>query len=162
MSDLKSLVSPVYTPNRFLVGLAFGVPAGFFEEIGWMGFAFPKMRQKLQALGATVLLGIFWDIWRLPVIDYLGTATPHGAFWSPFFLCFTAAMTAMRVLIAWRYSNTRSVLRCQLMHVFSTGSLVVFSPLRSLPHSKPFGMPSTLPPCGSPSSSSHSSMGRKI
>jgi membrane protease YdiL (CAAX protease family) len=78
---LKSLVSPVYTPNRFLVGLAFGVPAGFFEEIGWMGFAFPKMRLKLPALGAAVLLGIFWGIWHLPVIDYLGTATPHGAYW---------------------------------------------------------------------------------
>ncbi len=39
-------------------------------------------------------------------------------------------MTAMRVLIAWLYSNTRSVLLCQLMHVFSTGSLVISSPPR--------------------------------
>jgi uncharacterized protein len=99
--SLKSFVSPVYTPNRFMVGLAFGIPAGFFEEIGWMGFAFPKMRQKLHALGAAVLLGIFWGIWHLPVIDYLGTATPYGAYWLPFFLSFTAATTAMRVLIAW-------------------------------------------------------------
>jgi hypothetical protein len=88
------------------------------------------MRQKLPALGAAVLLGIFWGIWHLPVIDYLGTATPHGAYWLPFFLSFTAAMTAMRVLIAWLYSNTRSVLLCQLMHVCSTGSLVIFSPPR--------------------------------
>ena len=43
----------------------------------------------------------------------------------PFFLSFTAAMP---VLIAWLYSNTRSVFLCQLMHVCSTGSLVVFSP----------------------------------
>jgi len=71
-----------------------------------MGFAFPKMRLKLHALGAAVLLGIFWGVWHLPVIDYLGTATPHGAYWLPFFLSFTAAMTAMRVLIAWLYSNT--------------------------------------------------------
>ena len=125
---LKSFVSPIYTPNRFLVGLAFGIPAGFFEEIGWMGFAFHKMRQKLPALGAAVLLGIFWGVWHMPVIDYLGTATPHGAYWLPFFLSFTAAMTAMRVLIAWLYSNTTSVLLCQLMHVSSTGSLVIFSP----------------------------------
>ena len=127
---LKSFVSPVYTPNRFLVGLAFGIPAGFFEEIGWMGFAFPKMRQKLPALGAAILLGLLWGAWHLPVIDYLGTATPHGARWLHFFLSFTAAMTAMRVLIAWLYSNTRSVLLCQLMHVCSTGSLVIFSPPR--------------------------------
>jgi uncharacterized protein len=127
---LKSFVSPVYSPNRFLVGLAFGIPAGFFEEIGWMGFAFPKLRQKLSALASAVTLGLFWGLWHLPVIDYLGTATPHGAYWWPFFLAFAAAMTAMRVLIAWLYSNTRSVFVCQLMHVFSTGSLVIFSPPR--------------------------------
>jgi membrane protease YdiL (CAAX protease family) len=127
---LKTFVSPVYAPNRFLLGLAFGIPAGFFEEIGWMGFAFPKLRQKLPALAAAILLGLFWGLWHLPVIDYLGTATPHGAYWWPFFLAFAAAMTAMRVLIAWLYSNTKSVLVCQLMHVCSTGSLVIFSPPR--------------------------------
>ena len=36
-------------------------------------------------------------------------------------------MTAMRVLIAWIYTNTKSLLMAQLMHVSSTGSLVVFS-----------------------------------
>ena len=56
-----------------------------------MGFAFPKMRQNLRALGAAVLLGIFWGLWHMPVIDYLGTATPHRAYWWPFFLSFTAA-----------------------------------------------------------------------
>jgi hypothetical protein len=37
-------------------------------------------------------------------------------------------MTAMRVLIAWLYSNTKSVLLAQLMHACYTGSLVIFSP----------------------------------
>jgi membrane protease YdiL (CAAX protease family) len=128
--SLKALVSPVYSPNRFLVGLAFGIPAGFFEEIGWMGFAFPKMRQKLSGLSAAVLLGFLWGLWHLPIIDFLGTATPHGAYWLPFFAAFATTMTAMRVLIAWLYSNTGSVLLCQLMHTCSTGSLVIFSPPR--------------------------------
>jgi uncharacterized protein len=64
----------------------------------------------------------------LPVVNYLGTATPHGAFWFPFFLAFTFAMTAMRVLICWLYTNTKSILMAQLMHISSTGSLVVLSP----------------------------------
>jgi hypothetical protein len=34
----------------------------------------------------------------------------------------------MRVLIAWIYANTQSLLLAQLMHASSTGSLVVFSP----------------------------------
>jgi uncharacterized protein len=37
-------------------------------------------------------------------------------------------MTAMRVLIAWIYVNTKSVLLAQLMHASSTGSLVILSP----------------------------------
>ncbi len=39
-------------------------------------------------------------------------------------------MTAMRVLIAWIYFNTNSVLLAQLLHASSTGSLVIFSPPR--------------------------------
>jgi len=102
-------------------------PAGFLEEIGWMGYAFPKMRPQTNGLAPSILLGLLWALWHLPVIDYLGTATPHGAYWLPFFLAFGLAMTAMRVLIAWIYTNTKSVLLPQLMHVSSTGSLVIFS-----------------------------------
>jgi uncharacterized protein len=124
---LEKFVSPVYGPNRFFVGILFGIPAGFLEEIGWMGYAFPKMRSESNGLAASILLGLLWALWHLPVIDYLGTATPHGAYWLPFFLAFSLAMTAMRVLIGWIYTNTKSVLLAQLMHVSSTGSLVVFS-----------------------------------
>jgi len=125
---LMLVVSPVYAPNRFFVGVSFGMVAGFFEEIGWMGYAFPKMAQTGRVLGAAVLLGVLWGTWHMPVIDYLGTATPHGPYWLQYFLAFTAAMTAMRVLIAWIYTNTKSVAVAQLMHASSTGSLVVFSP----------------------------------
>lgn len=127
LSALKMLVSPVFAPNFFLLGIAFGVPAGLLEEIGWMGYAFPKMSARRSALGASILLGLLWGTWHLPVINFLGTATPHGAYWFPFFLAFTAAMTAMRVLICWIYVNAKSVLLAQLMHISSTGSLVVFS-----------------------------------
>ena len=125
---LKTLVSPVYAPNRFFVGVSFGLVAGFFEEIGWMGYAFPKMAQTGTVLGAAIQLGVLWGAWHIPVIDYLGTATPHGSYWLRYFLAFTAAMTAMRVLIVWIYTNTNSVAVAQLMHASSTGSLVVFSP----------------------------------
>jgi membrane protease YdiL (CAAX protease family) len=125
---LKTFVSPVYSPNRFWLGLAFGIPAGFFEEIGWTGFAFPKMCLKLPPLRAAILLGLLWGLWHVPVINFLGTAVPHGAYWLHFFLAFSAAMTAMRVLICWLYEQTKSIPLAQLMHACSTGSLVVFSP----------------------------------
>jgi CAAX protease family protein len=127
---LQTFLSPVYAPNRFFMGILFGIPAGFLEEIGWMGFAFPKMRSQSNGLTPSILLGLFWALWHLPVINYLGTATPHGVYWLPFFLAFSLAMTAMRVLIGWIYTNTKSVLLAQLMHVSSTGSLVLFSATR--------------------------------
>lgn len=124
---LKVFVSPIFAPNCFLLGMSFGVVAGFFEEIGWTGYAFPRMIGKENRLAPSIALGLLWGVWHLPVIDYLGTATPHGAYWLSYFLVFTAAMTAMRVLIAWIYANTKSVALAQLMHASSTGSLVVFS-----------------------------------
>jgi uncharacterized protein len=127
---MKTFVSQVFAPNRFLIGISFGFVAGFFEEIGWMGYAFPKMRRGGNVFAPAILLGLLWGTWHIPVVDYLGTSTPHGSYWLPFFLAFTAAMTAMRVVIAWVYSHTNSVLLAQLLHASSTGSLVVFSPPR--------------------------------
>jgi len=46
---LRALLSPTYAPNCFVLGVAFGLPAGFFEEIGWMGLAFPKMRSPSKS-----------------------------------------------------------------------------------------------------------------
>lgn len=125
---LKTFYSPVYTPNFFLIGVLFGVPAGLLEEIGWTGFAFPKVSPQRNPLGASIFLGFLWGLWHLPVVNYLGTATPHGTYWLAFFLTFAFAMTAIRVLICWLYTNTKSVLITQLMHISSTGSLVIFSP----------------------------------
>lgn len=125
---LKTFVSAAYTPNRFFLGLFFGIPAGLLEEIGWTGYAFPRMRSRFGALSAAILLGLLWGIWHLPVIDFLGAATPHGSYWLRYFLAFAGTMTAMRVLICWLYSNTSSVLLAQLLHISSTGSLVVLSP----------------------------------
>jgi len=130
---LARFVSPVYAPNRFFMGILFGIPAGVLEEIGWTGYAFPKMRSENNGLAAAILLGLLWTLWHLPVINYLGTATPHGTYWLPFFLAFSMAMTAMRVLIAWIYANTKSIFLAQLMHASSTGSLVLFSAARVTP-----------------------------
>ena len=125
---LKAFISPAYAPNRFLPGLGFGLLAGFLEEIGWMGYAFPRMRRYWRPFVSAALLGVLWGTWHLPVIDYLGAATPHGTYLVPFFLAFTVAMTAMRELIAFVYMRTSSVLLAQLMHASSTSALAVLSP----------------------------------
>lgn len=125
---LRTLVSPVFAPNHFFLGILFGVPAGIFEEIGWTGFAFPRMQARFGALKAGVILGMLWSAWHLPVIDFLGAASPHGRYLPLFFLAFATAMTAMRVLIGWTFAHTQSLLLAQLLHIASTGALVIFGP----------------------------------
>jgi membrane protease YdiL (CAAX protease family) len=125
---LSGYISPVYSPNFFALGIAFGIPAGFFEEVGWTGFAFPKISLKNGGLNAAIFLGLLWGLWHLPAIDFLGAASPHGNYLLPFFLSFVLVMSAIRVLISWLYSNTNSILLAQLMHISSTGFLVMLSP----------------------------------
>lgn len=127
---MGTVVSPVFNPHLFLEGILVGVPAGLLEEIGWMGYAFPKMSRQFGALGASVLLGLLWGLWHVPAMDFLGTATPHGSYWLAYSLAFTGVMTPIRVVIAWMYVNTRSLVMAQLMHISSTGFLVMLSPVR--------------------------------
>jgi membrane protease YdiL (CAAX protease family) len=128
----RTLVSPVFAPDFLPIGILFGLPA-LLEEIGWMGYAYPKMRMKQSPLAAAILLGVLWGLWHAPVVDYLGAAAPHGAYWLPFFLSFVAIVTAMRVLLVWVYSHTSSLLLAWLMHMSMTGSLVTFDPIHVSP-----------------------------
>src|SRR5438105_3624026 len=91
---LGKILSPVFSPGFFSIGFLFGIPAGFLEETGWTGFAFPLMRKRFNSLTASIMLGSLWGLWHLPVISFLGTATPHGTFWLPYFFAFIIAMTA--------------------------------------------------------------------
>lgn len=133
---MSTLVSPAFAPGFFPLGVVFGLIPGFFEEIGWIGFAFPKMRAQMKnrsVLATGVLLGALWGLWHAPVVDSLGAAAPHGMYWLPFFLSFIALVAAIRVLIVWIYTNTHSVLLAQLMHFSSTCCLVVLGAAHASP-----------------------------
>lgn len=128
LAVLARTVSPDFTHGLYLLGATYGIAAAFFEEIGWTGFALPKMSRAENTLGPAIVLGLLWGCWHIPVISYLGTTAPHHHFWLRYFLAFVAVMTAMRVIMSWLYSNRGSVVSAQLLHFSSTGSLVVLSP----------------------------------
>lgn len=130
---LFAVVSPDFAPIFFPFGILMGVAAGYLEEIGWMGFAFPRMQQRYNALTVGILLGILHVSWHLAA-DYLGASALRGIYWLPHFLAFSVAMTAMRVLVVWVYVNTTSVLLSQLMHASSTGFLAALVPVTLSPY----------------------------
>jgi len=129
---LSVLVSTEFFPIFFGIGLVMGLFAGFFEETGWMGFAFPKMSQKGSILGASIYLGFVHGVWHV-LADFLGNFQKFGQYWILYIIGFVVFVWALRVLIVWVYVNTKSLLLSQLMHASSSGFLALLVPTEIAP-----------------------------
>jgi hypothetical protein len=112
-----------------LTGLAVGVGAGFFEELGWSGVAVPHMlaRRKLMATGVRVGLG--WGAWHFLAI-YWGSADAVGSVPAPVYLLVAlfSFLVPYRILMTWVYQHTRSTLIGVLMHASLTSSMLIMGP----------------------------------
>jgi membrane protease YdiL (CAAX protease family) len=82
------------------------------EELGWRGYALPRLLARRSALAASLILGLLWGLWHLPTFFVPG-APQHGAP-IPAFLLLTVAYS---VLFTWIYLHTGgSVLLATLFH----------------------------------------------
>jgi membrane protease YdiL (CAAX protease family) len=60
-------------------------PGGFGEELGWRGFALPRLLRITSPLAAAVVLGTLWGVWHLPAFFISGLAqTRFGFGWFVF------------------------------------------------------------------------------
>jgi uncharacterized protein len=125
---LSALVSPAFRPVTNPLGLVVGGLAGFFEEIGWTGFATPRLLEKHSSLKASLILGLLWGIWHL-MAGFIGSAPGQEMLWmTEAVLFWVLGLVAYRVLMTWVYCNTRILLFGQLMHLVFTGSFFAFVP----------------------------------
>jgi membrane protease YdiL (CAAX protease family) len=132
-----SLISPKFLPGIFttsdkasllLIGIVVGLVVGFFEELGWTGFAIPRMRQRYGILSTGLILGLLWGVWHYPLFSASGTPSVALALAIVLVRLFTW-LPAYRVLMVWVYDRTGSLLVAMLMHASLSASMFILAPL---------------------------------
>ncbi|HEY6253264.1 MAG TPA: CPBP family intramembrane glutamic endopeptidase [Candidatus Angelobacter sp.] len=95
-----------------LAAFIFSTPFQAGEEIGWRGYALPRMAGRMGLANASLVLGVIWALWHLPLF-FVSEADTYR---QPFFL-YTLQVTALSVAIAWLYARTNgSLLLVMLLH----------------------------------------------
>lgn len=129
-----SLLSPEFLPAIFttndkaflmLIGIVSGLVVGIFEEIGWTGFAIPRMRLRYGVLTTGLIVGLLWAAWHF-LVYFWGSGDSSGAFslaiFLPEFLFLVTVLPVYRVLMVWVYDHTESLLVAMLMHTIHTAA----------------------------------------
>jgi membrane protease YdiL (CAAX protease family) len=112
-----------------LLGLSVGIGAGFFEELGWTGFAVPTMRRRYNVFRTGAIVGVSWGAWHGLAV-YWGSANAFGSVPIPAFMA-VALLTFLppyRVLMTRVYEHTQSLLIGILMHASLTTSMILLGP----------------------------------
>ncbi len=84
-----------------------------WEEVGWRGFALPHLQKRYNALLATLIVGIMWGLWHLPL--FFWADNPMSGY--PFLPWFIGTVAGAFVY-TWLYNSTGgSILLVALFHV---------------------------------------------
>lgn len=88
------------------------------EELGWSGYALDGLQSKRSALGASLIIGLVWAVWHLPLFFMEGTfQSEQIGFATPAFWWYMLPTLPISVLDTWVYNNAnRSTLSAVLLH----------------------------------------------
>ena len=107
------MIAPVFA----LIYLTNALP----EEYGWRGYALDPLQRRFSALGASLVLGLIWGLWHLPLAFIEGSTQYTIPF--PEFVLQTMVLA---VVYTWLHNNTGgSVLIAALFHASANISAAV-------------------------------------
>jgi membrane protease YdiL (CAAX protease family) len=114
-------------PVAFAVALPFGpLP----EELGWRGYALPRLLREHRVFVASVILGVIWTFWHTPMFWFPGAAIPSVFELSVgSIMLYLVQMIAETCLFTITYLlSGGSVLLAVLQHLaFNTSENILFS-----------------------------------
>ncbi len=96
---------------KFLYQLFFFNATG--EEVGWRGFAMPRMQARFNPLIASLVISLFWVPWHVFLWRAEGQAIQNWSFWLLSYLMHIPA----GVIVCWLYNRSRgSILVAGIAH----------------------------------------------
>jgi uncharacterized protein len=132
---LPGLIASDDKASRLLFGIVVALVVGFFEELGWTGFAVSRLRLRYGILTTGIIVGVLWGAWHLLAAALWASATTAGGLPQALFLLvrgfglLVGGLVAFRVLMVWVYDRTGSLLVAMLMHMSLTASSLIINPL---------------------------------
>ncbi len=87
------------------------------EELGWRGYALDRLQRRWNALVSSLILGVLWAAWHLPLFFIKGSYQNSLGFGSLSFWAYAMTIVGLSVLFTWIYNNNaRSILASILLH----------------------------------------------
>jgi membrane protease YdiL (CAAX protease family) len=122
-----------------LAAIVVSTPFQAGEELGWRGYALPRLTRRFGLARASILLGLIWAGWHLPQF-FIRESDTYGQS----FVVFGLQVTALSVAMAWLYAHTNgSLLLVMLMHAAVNNSKDIVP--SALPHAtNTFGLSASL------------------
>jgi len=94
-----------------------------WEEVGWRGFALPRLQKNYNALVSTLVVGLLWALWHLPL--FFWTGNPMSNY--PFLAWFIGTVAISFVYTSLYNSTKGSLLVVTLFHVLGNTFGVIIS-----------------------------------
>ena len=115
---VKSLaVHPIKLALKMAIYLAISIPFAFGEELGWRGYAQPRLIRQFGLVKGLFLLGLLWGVWHTPIYYVMGVY-PNHPIAGPFVMTPIDNILAV-VPMAWFYIRSRNIWLPTFLHAFA-------------------------------------------